>query len=250
MKLTILGSGSLYLTKNRFPTSFLLEINKKKILLDCGFGSIARLAELGIDHRDIDIIFISHYHTDHFGDCFNLIHSRQVGNSYENKKDKKLTIIGPSKIRQRFKDWRKIFWPEPNEKYPIKFITGRSNLKLKNLQITTFPICHVPWFKSIGIRVKAANKTVVYPGDVGSDQNFNKLAKISKNADILLIESGYKKPTPNHFTVDQIIDLSKKAKVKRTYLTHIKPSLEKYLKGKIKNEKNIYLSSDKMVINI
>ncbi len=58
MKLTILGSGTLLPTKERLPSSFLLETKESKILLDCGHGAIARLVELGYDPREIDGVFI------------------------------------------------------------------------------------------------------------------------------------------------------------------------------------------------
>jgi ribonuclease Z len=253
-KLTILGSGTMMPTKWRFPSSFLLEANGKKILLDCGHETMARLTEIGVDPRDIDIIFISHFHTDHFGDCFNLVHARFVGDWYENnKKHKNLVIVGPATIQEKFKLWRKIYWPEPDERYPIEFYEGNTSYQLGDIHLETYPIVHVPWFESIGIRMTIGNKTVVYPGDVGSKHDFDDLTAKCKDADCLLIEPGNEKSTPNHFTLEQIKELAEKASVKNVVLIHFKPlktedeRIRNYI---IKDKSNWIMGEDKMEIEL
>lgn len=250
MKLTILGSGTVYLTKKRYPSSFLLKHKNKKILLDCGFGAIARQAELNIDYREIKAILITHFHTDHFGDCFNLIHSRWVGDSYDKKKKQKIIIAGPETIEDRFKKWRTIFWPEPKEHYPIKFYEDEFKFKVGELEIESFPIFHVPWFKSVGYKIKANNKTIIYFGDVGSAHDFNMLVKKAMNSDLLIIEAGYPEPKPNHFTLKQISELKDRAKIKRVIITHIKHYDNKRVNKFIKGKRGYIIAEDKKIINI
>lgn len=63
MKVSVLASGS---TGN----TTLIETDEHKILMDAGISgkkTKASLAELGIDIRDIDMIFLSHDHIDHSG---------------------------------------------------------------------------------------------------------------------------------------------------------------------------------------
>ena len=93
MKLTVLGSGTNFPTARRASSSFLLEHGGTKILLDCGHSTLARLAELGVDPRELDAIFISHFHPDHFGDAFNLVVARFVGDIYEGKKPAKSLVF-------------------------------------------------------------------------------------------------------------------------------------------------------------
>lgn len=252
MKLTVLGSGTLFLTKKRFPSSFLIDVGNKKVLLDCGFGTIARLAEIGIDHRDIDLIFISHFHTDHFGDAFNLVHSRWVGDIYDGLEDKNLIYIGPRTIENRFKKWREIFWPEPEESHPVEFHEGSIDYEIGKIKLKTFPIIHVPWFDSIGIQLSTEGKKIVYPSDVGSSHDFNDLIEKSQNADLLIIESGYPHQTPNHFSCDQIKELSKRANVKQTLVVHNQhvKSEEKRVKEFVNRNDGFILAEDKMVLNI
>ena len=250
MKLTVLGSGTLFLTKRRFPSAFLLEHGNKKILLDCGFGAIARLSELGVDHRDIDAILISHFHTDHFGDCFNLVHSRWVGDCYEGKKNREIKIIGPDATMDKFKKWRKIYWLEPKEEYPVKFYEGAVSLKIGSIKIKTFPVCHVPWFKSVGYTIDASGKRLVYPGDIGNEHGFDDLAKKARNADLLIIEAGYPEPTPNHFSLNQLDELMERFGIKKTLICHLKNQDEGRVKKFVKSRKKCIIAEDKLKLKL
>ena len=69
MKLTFLGSGSAFtLGADNFQSNMLLTSNTgKKLLLDCGSDIRFSLHALGMSHRDITDIYISHLHADHVG---------------------------------------------------------------------------------------------------------------------------------------------------------------------------------------
>jgi phosphoribosyl 1,2-cyclic phosphodiesterase len=63
MKFTVLGSGS---TGN----ATLISSEKTKVLVDAGLSArevARRMAEMGVDVRDLDGIIITHEHTDHVG---------------------------------------------------------------------------------------------------------------------------------------------------------------------------------------
>ncbi len=232
-------------TKKRNPAGFLIEADGKKILMDCGFGIIRRLADLGYALEDLDLVFISHFHTDHFGDAFPLIHSRWVNDIYKSKNNKPLLFLGPSSLAKRFKLWRKIFWVEPKENYPVKFKEGINRIKLGKITVETFPVKHVKWFRSTGIILHYKGKKLVYTGDIGSDHNFNELVKTAKNADLLIIEANSQKPTPNHFTLAQIKELKGKADVKKVLVVHVKPKDEKQVKSFCLKQKNFLFKEDR-----
>ncbi len=54
MKVIILGTGTFYVNKFRSGPAYLLEIDNKKILIDCGPGTLIRLSELGVNLKEID----------------------------------------------------------------------------------------------------------------------------------------------------------------------------------------------------
>lgn len=248
-KLTILGSGTMMPTKERNPAGFLLELDNKRILLDCGFGTIRRLVDYGIDPQTINAVFISHFHPDHFGDAFNLVIARAVEDTFENKKSQKLLFIGPKELEKRYKMWRQIYWLEA-EDYPLEFKEGIISRKIGSARIETFEIKHVTFFQSVAIRIRYDGKKIVYTGDLGSRQNINDLARETQNADLLIIEANFEKPTPNHFTLKQVEGLTKKANIKKVLVVHVPPHRISETKQLISQNPKFELGKDGKVVEI
>lgn len=63
MKLTVLGNTSRYLAPLAGGSSYLVEDDDVRILLDCGSGGRAALAALGVE--SLDAVVVSHFHHDH-----------------------------------------------------------------------------------------------------------------------------------------------------------------------------------------
>lgn len=66
MHLQFLGTGSAFTTKN-FQTNFLIRVNGRRLLVDCGGDARHSMDMLGLTHRAIDAVYISHQHSDHIG---------------------------------------------------------------------------------------------------------------------------------------------------------------------------------------
>lgn len=246
--LTVLGSGTMAITKKRNASGFFLEADGRKVLIDAGLGTVRRMADFGIDYMDIDYVFISHFHTGHFGDAFNLVHSRWVNDNYSGKSNKKLIYLCPEGTEERFKLWRKVCWIEPNESYPVDFLEGERKIKIGNIDVETFPVYHVQWFQSVGFVIRYGRKKIVYTGDIGSKHDFNELLKIVSGADLLITEASYEKPTPNHYTIEQVKRLVAEAKVKKVLVVHVRPQHENTVTRFVKKEKNFILAEDGMKI--
>ena len=69
MRLISCGTGMPTARESQAASCWLLELgNGDKFLFDGGTGSAARIASLHIPYEFLNKIFISHLHTDHFGD--------------------------------------------------------------------------------------------------------------------------------------------------------------------------------------
>lgn len=67
MKIQFIGAGSAFTLAN-YQSNLIVESDSgKRLLLDCGSDARFGLQELGITHRDLDSIYISHLHADHVG---------------------------------------------------------------------------------------------------------------------------------------------------------------------------------------
>ncbi len=97
--LTVLGSGTLLPDAARSSACFHLDVpagngSSRGVLLDCGSGTLHGLARHGVDWRAIDVIALTHYHTDHVGDLAALLGAfRYVGRS------RPMTMLGPGDLR-------------------------------------------------------------------------------------------------------------------------------------------------------
>jgi ribonuclease BN (tRNA processing enzyme) len=56
------------------PTSNLLRLNGKTLVVDCGVGVALGLARQGVSLKEIDAIFITHLHSDHYLELGPLLH--------------------------------------------------------------------------------------------------------------------------------------------------------------------------------
>lgn len=95
INLTILGSGSAVPTLGRGVTSQYLNINERKILIDCGEGTQLQMRRFKIKFQRIQIICISHLHGDHFFGLFGLITSMSLWG-----RTQKLDIFGPPGLEE------------------------------------------------------------------------------------------------------------------------------------------------------
>jgi len=69
MRVTALGTGVPNIQKGQASSCWLVELgNGEKFLFDLGTGCAANLASLNMSWEHFDKIFLSHLHSDHFGD--------------------------------------------------------------------------------------------------------------------------------------------------------------------------------------
>ena len=63
MKIDVLGCGSAF--SSLWTTSFVIESNNKRLLLDCGTDIRHSANQNGLKPTDFDVVYISHIHSDH-----------------------------------------------------------------------------------------------------------------------------------------------------------------------------------------
>src|SRR5580704_3715653 len=64
-KVTLIGTGSPIPRPDRFGPSTLVEAGGQKLLFDAGRGAPIRLWQVKVPLSKIDVLFITHYHSDH-----------------------------------------------------------------------------------------------------------------------------------------------------------------------------------------
>ena len=97
IEITFLGTVSGIPSKNRNHPAIILEYfgeGKDTLLFDCGEGTQKQLMLSNISFMDINKIFISHWHADHFAGLIPLIQTMNL-----EKRTKELKIFGPEAER-------------------------------------------------------------------------------------------------------------------------------------------------------
>ncbi|NFH91373.1 ribonuclease Z [Clostridium botulinum] len=93
--LCILGTTGGMPMVNKYLSATLININGRKILIDCGEGTQVAMREIGWGFKSIDLICITHSHGDHIIGLPGLLST--VGNS---GRTEKVIIVGPKGIKE------------------------------------------------------------------------------------------------------------------------------------------------------
>ena len=94
-EITILGCGSATPTLVRNPTSQVVNIMERYMMIDCAEGTQLQLRKYQVAFQKIDHIFISHLHGDHYLGLVGLVSSFHLFG-----RNKTLHIYGPADLEQ------------------------------------------------------------------------------------------------------------------------------------------------------
>jgi len=262
MKLTILGSGTSIIKKDRLAPGYLVELNSgESFLFDCGGTVAQRFANIKFDYLGLDHIFISHPHPDHLGGLISFLHGIVLKSMYfgclgKKRRKKKLLLHGYPGFVKAYKSLRKLIFSESIETYPIKVMEYKNQkVRYPGFIIKTAIVPHAEkLFKSLALRLEADGKIFFYSGDTRYSKQ---LVKLAENADLALIDSsglgaglgekGY------HITPEGAGKVAQEARVKKLIPTHhydVKPAKQILQEAKKYFSGEIVLAEDLMVIKI
>ncbi len=213
MKLTVLGSGTCVPSLIRNAPGYLLEEAGKHVLVDCGSGTLLQLEKIGKSFRDIDAVFITHLHPDHFSDLMPLVHALVSAPGY--KREKELLVAGPEGFMNYYED---AFVPILRKRDFIKLIEVDSEAGYGPFHVDSTKTAHSA--NSLAYRFEAADRSVVFTGDTDHDQG---LIEFSKNADLLVADASfpYLNKMKGHLSAKECGLIAEEANVKHLLLSHI-----------------------------
>lgn len=248
MILKILGSGTCVPSLKRNAPSNYVKIGDKQILVDCGSGTLLQLEKAKLNYKEIDIVCISHYHTDHICDLTALIQALNWTPGFDRKKD--LVLIGPKGFKDFFENKLKPILNTPRpDTYNIIIKEIDNKIVFSDFTIESYKTNHND--DSIAYKFTENNKTLVISGDTDYDED---LIKFAENSDILVIECSYpnNEKVEGHLVSKECGEIAKKADVKKLVLTHLYPTSPKEIRLKETKEifPNTVLAEDLMTIKI
>ena len=241
-KLTLLGTGCPSPSHLRYGPSSLVSYEGTNYLIDAGSGVTQRLSEAGIKPGEIDYFFITHLHSDHIVDLYQLFIS-----GWHTGRETKFKVYGPKGLKSHFDkifeaykeelDLRKEWEKRPNVEglaYEITEINNELKIELDNATIESVKVDHHPVDPAFGYKFILGPKNIIFSGDT---RYCEVLEKSSKDADILVHEVfvglGYDPKRMSLDTIENISDyhttpeeigiLASNASVKKLILNHFVP---------------------------
>jgi Metal-dependent hydrolases of the beta-lactamase superfamily III len=173
MKLTLLGTGCPSVDFKRCGSSNLISTNSTKILVDCGSGVTQRLNQSKNSSADIDALLLTHLHTDHVIDLYQLIIS-----SWHSDRTSQWKIYGPKGTKQ-FVDKIFLTW-KSERKLRISYERRKSSkalnykvyefkkegfININDIKIKYFEVDHKPVPYAYGFSFFSGKKKKTISGD-------------------------------------------------------------------------------------
>ena len=246
--LKLLGTGCPSPSSLRFGPSTLFIQRGKNYLFDCGSGVTQRLNAAGIKSSEIEILFITHLHSDHVMDLYQLYIS-----GWHQGRNTKFKVVGPKGTKLFFQNILKAFneelegrikWEQrPNIEgldYEVTEIDETFEFKNDDLEVKPFEVDHYPVEPAFGYQIKLSDKgkekKVVISGDTRKSEN---LIKHALNADVLvhevfvnlefddrrMSEKTLLNVRDYHTSPKEIGEIANIAEVKKLILTHFVPPI-------------------------
>jgi len=225
MDLVTVGTGTVAPSAHRTCACHWVAHGDVRVLLDCGAGSLHRLAEFGLPWHQISHVVLSHFHPDHWGELPMLVYALKY--TTVPPRTEPLVILGPPGVVQLLRALAEGYgaWLlDPG--FPIGILDVRDGEPFPlsaDVSLETFPVPHTT--ESVALSLVAPEGRLVYTGDTGPS---GELARWATGCDLLLAECSLPESMAMdiHLTPERAGDLARDAQAKRLVLTHFYPPVE------------------------
>lgn len=219
LELTFLGSGdAFHSSPGRYWSAFLAN---GRYLFDAPPTVLPHLKRLGMPATDIEVVFISHFHGDHFMGLPFLF----LEHVYLTERRNDLFIVGPPGVEQRIEEFARQCYTDVTRDagYRRRYVEARpgADQYANEIGFRAFPMNHVSGkLECFGYRVHVGERAVAYTGDT---MLCDEIFQLAEGADVLVLDCTYTEGSgPEHMGVDDLAVIRKRVAPETTILlTHL-----------------------------
>ena len=194
-RLVLLGTkgGPALRPGGPWPSSSLLQLERRSIVVDCGLGVTRGIVDAGLSLKGLDLIFVTHLHSDHVLELGPLIHTAWTAGL-----EHRVHVFGPSGINalwqgflgsMRFDIETRIAdegRPDLAGLVEVVEYGDGTVLEADGLKVSALRVHHPPVRECFALRFEHARSTIVFSGDTAF---FPRVADLAAGADILVHEA-------------------------------------------------------------
>ncbi|KPK27250.1 MAG: hypothetical protein AMJ61_06345 [Desulfobacterales bacterium SG8_35_2] len=187
-----------------------------RILLDCGFSVPLHYFALNPDHEELEMLWISHFHGDHFlGTPLLLLWFWETG------RQKPLHILGPPGLETIITQAMQLAYPTLLSRLGFSLLfreiePGQQKKISDSVWQTAYNEHSVP---CLSLRLELQNKSIFYSGDGRPTPMTQSLAK---GCDIIIHEAyGLEDTTPGHGSIAACLQFARNTGVAQIALVHM-----------------------------
>ena len=244
MRITLLGTGCPAVHPRRWGAAQLIEGGGVRLLVDCGNGCTQRLVEAGHSPATPDALLVTHLHSDHLVDLWQLT----VAGWHAGRKGP-LRLFAPSPVlahaRALEAAWaaeraqRLAYEARPDtEAFALEYnlVEPGQTLRFGELRVTVIEVDHRPVAPALGFLFEDGRQRLAFSGDT---RPCERLVEAARDCDLLVHEvfaHGVMQPCRGvrsaatiaaveayHTTSDAVGGLAAEARARALLLTHIVP---------------------------
>ena len=216
MKLTVLGCAGTFPGPDSGCSSYLIEHDGFRLMLDCGYGAVGALQRHG-DLLDLDAVVVTHLHADH---CIDLVAYAYARFYHPDGMPPRLPVWGPLGTRERIARAIESTRPGFVDAVYDFHVTRPGAFHIGPFELSAQRMAHP--VECYGMRLEADGQVLTYSADTGPCAA---LVELARDADIFLCEAAFLESQPNpagvHLTGRQAAEHAAAADVGTLLLTHL-----------------------------
>lgn len=222
MKVTVMGCSGTHPAADRACSSYLVEQDGYRLLLDCGNGSLVNLQK-GHATADLDAVLLTHLHVDHFGDLYGLYYSLR----FDPEGQRSVPVYAPPGAEDHI---AQLLHGDPDDTFRqvCRFHETRPGdvLELGPLRVTLFAANHP--IVTLAPRIEAGGRVLAFSADSGAAAE---LVDLARDADLFMADCSWlesMRPLPEgvHMTAHEAGAHAQLAGASRLLVTHVYPTTD------------------------